>query len=120
MLGRFGFLTFEASSGSEGLVQAQAIVPDLILMDIVMPDLYGHDVITHMRRLPALRSVPIVAVSASATPEMREQCVSAGADAFLSKPIDLKALLQRTTALLDLSWTEDDQEISAAGGRSPA
>ena len=120
MLGRFGFLTFEAASGSEGLVQAQAIVPDLILMDIVMPDLYGHDVITHMRRLPALRSVPIVAVSASATPEMRAQCVSAGADAFLSKPIDLKALLQRTTALLDLSWTEDAQEISAAGGRSPA
>ena len=119
MLGRFGFLTFEASSGNEGLVQAQAIVPDLILMDIVMPDLYGHDVITHMRRLPALRSVPIVAVSASATAEMREQCASAGADAFLSKPIDLKVLLQRTTALLDLSWTAEAQEPSAAGGRSP-
>ena len=113
MLGRFGFLMFEAASGHEGLALAQTVVPDLILMDVVMPDLYGHDVITRMRRLPALRSVPIIAVSASSTAQVRDQCVSAGAEAFLSKPIDLKALLQRATALLNLEWTEDAREIAA-------
>jgi signal transduction histidine kinase len=117
MLGRFGFLTFEASSGNEGLSLAQTIVPDLILMDVVMPDLYGHDVIARMRQLPSLRGVPIIAISASSTAEVRDQCVSAGADAFLSKPVDLKVLLQRTSALLNLDWTEDAQESATSGGR---
>jgi signal transduction histidine kinase len=113
MLGRFGFLMFEASSGNEGLTLARTVLPDLILMDVVMPDLYGHDVITQMRRLPALKSVPIIAISASSTAQVRDQCVEAGADAFLSKPIDLKTLLQRATALLKLEWTEDARDSAA-------
>jgi len=118
MLGRFGFQMFEAASGHEGLAQAQAIVPDLILMDIVMPDLGGQEVIARMRQVPGLRRVPIVAVSASATAEVREQCVSAGADAFLSKPVDLRTLLQRTSALLQLSWTHDIQDLAHARGHA--
>ncbi|HKX43569.1 MAG TPA: ATP-binding protein, partial [Burkholderiaceae bacterium] len=105
MLARFGFLMFEASGGHEGLAQAQAIVPDLVLLDIVMPDLAGQDVIAHLREVPALKRVPIVAVSASASADAREQCARAGADAFLAKPVDLSALLQLVSALLDLSWT---------------
>jgi signal transduction histidine kinase len=116
MLGRLGFLMFEAAGGQEGLTRAQAVVPDLIFMDLVMPDLSGREAIARLRALPALRSVPIVAVSASATPEVREQCMSAGADAFLPKPVDLTMLLQRTSALLDLSWTEDAHELTHAGG----
>ena len=107
MLGRFGFVTFEASTGRDGLAQALDIVPDLILMDIVMPDMSGQDAIALMRQVPALAHVPIVAVSASATVEVREQVMSAGADGFLPKPVELGALLQRASALLQLRWTED-------------
>jgi len=117
MLGRFGFLVFEATNGRDGLAQAQAIVPDLILMDIVMPDWSGQEVIVRMREIPALHSVPIVAVSASATAEMRDQCMTAGADAFLSKPIDMKLLLQRASSLLNLSWTDDAPQFAVTGSQ---
>jgi len=85
-------------------------VPDLILMDIVMPDMSGQDAIALMRQVPALAHVPIVAVSASATVEVREQVMSAGADGFLPKPVELGALLQRASALLQLRWTEDGHD----------
>ena len=117
MLGRFGFLVFEAANGRDGLAQAQAIVPDLILMDIVMPDWNGQEVIARMRQIPALHSVPIVAVSASATAEMRDQCMTVGADAFLSKPIDMKLLLQRASSLLNLSWTDDAPQFAVTGSQ---
>jgi len=117
MLGRFGFLVFEAANGRDGLAQAEAVVPDLILMDIVMPDWNGQEVIARIREIPALHGVPIVAVSASATAEMRDQCMTAGADAFLSKPIDMKLLLQWASSLLNLSWTDDTPQVVAAGSQ---
>ncbi|KQV81138.1 hybrid sensor histidine kinase/response regulator [Rhizobacter sp. Root1221] len=107
MLGRFGFQMLEATGGHEGLARAQALVPDLILMDVVMPDLSGQEVIARLREVPGLRKVPIVAVSASATAEIREQCLRAGADAFLTKPVDLTILLQHAASLLNLSWIDD-------------
>ncbi len=116
MLQRFGFLMFEAEDGRDGLVKAQAVVPDLILLDIVMPDLAGQDVIVHLREVPALKDVPIVAVSASATVDVREQCARAGADAFLAKPVDLPALLQLVSALLHLSWIDDSPEFARPAG----
>ena len=116
MLQRFGFLMFEAGDGHDGLVKAQAIVPDLILLDIVMPDLAGQDVIVRLREIPALKNMPIVAVSASATVDVREQCAKAGADAFLAKPVDLPALLQLMSALLHLSWIDDSPEFARQPG----
>jgi CheY-like chemotaxis protein len=118
MLGCFGFVMFEAANGRDGLALAQTVVPDLILVDIVMPDWNGQEVIARMREIPALHDVPIVAVSASATAEMRDQCMAAGADAFLSKPIDMKLLLQRASSLLNLSWTDDAPQFAATGGQA--
>jgi signal transduction histidine kinase len=118
MLGRFGFLMFEAASGHEGLAQAQAIVPDLILMDIVMPDWSGQEVIARVREVPALRGVAIVAVSASATAATRDQCMAVGADAFLSKPVDMNSLLQRVSSLLNLSWTHEELQFAEPRGQA--
>ncbi len=106
MLGRLGFEMFEASSGGAGLVEAQAICPHLILMDVVMPDISGIEVIRRLRKLPALQDVPIVAISASATADMQESTLAAGANAFLVKPVDLQLLMQRTSGLLRLAWVE--------------
>jgi signal transduction histidine kinase len=106
MLGRLGFEMFEASSGGAGLVEAEAVRPHLILMDVVMPDISGIEVIRRLRRLPALHDVPIVAISASASADIQESTLAAGANAFLPKPVDMQLLMQRTSGLLRLAWVE--------------
>ena len=65
MLGPLGFEMVEAVNGREGLKKAQALRPDLILMDIVMPEMDGLEATRRLRRLRALKDVPIIAVSAS-------------------------------------------------------
>jgi len=106
MLDRLGFETFEAANGADGLAQAETVLPDLVLMDIVMPDIDGIEVIRRMRRMPAMSKVPIVAVSASASTQVQHSTLEAGANDFLPKPVDLQRLLQRTSSLLKLSWVE--------------
>jgi len=58
-----------------------------------------------MRAMPALRTTPIVAISASAMVADRERCLDAGADTFLAKPIDVPALLDEVRRLLKLQWS---------------
>ncbi|HMC16806.1 MAG TPA: response regulator [Albitalea sp.] len=106
MLGRLGFEMFEANCGSAGLSLAQAVHPHLILMDVVMPDISGIEVIRRIRKLPDLVDVPIVAISASASADMQTSTLAAGANAFLTKPVDLKLLVQRTSGLLRLAWVD--------------
>jgi CheY-like chemotaxis protein len=79
-----------AANGVEALAQAQAAQPDLILLDIHMPDLDGLSVV---RRLRADGSaVPVIALTALAMPEDRERCLAAGADDYMSKPVNLDEL----------------------------
>jgi len=106
-LERLGFDVVEAAGGHEGLLKAQSQRPDLVLMDIVMPDIGGLEVIARLRRTPALRSVPVIAISASATPDVEQLAIAAGADAFLPKPIDMLALVARTGSLLKLAWVDN-------------
>ena len=113
-LQRLGFDVSQAAGGHEGLAQAQAVLPDLILMDLVMPDLGGTEVIRRLRRLPVLDTVPIIAISASTTPEVEAGALAAGANAFLAKPVDFKALMQLTSSLLTLQWIEGGDRHAAS------
>ena len=108
-LAALGFDVFQAACGYDGLSQAQSVLPDLVLMDIVMPDIGGLEVIRRLRKVPVLDAVPIIAISASATPEVEANTLSAGANAFLPKPVDLKALVARTGSLLHLAWVEGSE-----------
>jgi signal transduction histidine kinase len=112
MMQPLGFDVTEAAGGDDGLTRAVAQPPDLILMDIVMPDLNGLEAIRRLRKLPGLRHVPIVAISASAGAEDRRQAIEAGAQAFLAKPVDRKALLDQAAALLSLNWVRRDDEAT--------
>ena len=105
MLGQIGFQMVEAASGSEGLEQAQALQPDLILMDIVMPEMGGLEATRRLRQLPAQKEVPIIAVSASTSGGDRESSLAAGMNAFQPKPIDFGMLLAQIASLLRLDWT---------------
>ena len=105
MLGQIGFQMAEAASGGEGLDKAQALRPDLILMDIVMPQMGGLEATRRLRQLPAQKQVPIIAISASTSGGDRESSLAAGMNAFQPKPIDFGMLLTQIASLLQLDWT---------------
>ncbi|HZW25631.1 MAG TPA: ATP-binding protein [Gallionella sp.] len=104
-LGQLGFDTLAAASGREAIAAAKSNRPDLILMDIAMPDMDGLEATRHLRQLQGLETVPILAISASASGSDESRCLAGGMSAFLPKPVDLRQLQQRIGALLRLDWT---------------
>ncbi|MDX2098468.1 MAG: response regulator [Leptolyngbyaceae cyanobacterium bins.59] len=85
-----GLLT--AENGRTALALAQTERPDLILLDIALPDVDGMTVAQELRRNPETSTIPIIAVTALAKPEDREQILEAGCNEYLSKPYELEAL----------------------------
>jgi CheY-like chemotaxis protein len=106
MLASLGFETFEAADGRAGIEQAERLHPDVILMDIFMPGLNGQDSIRELRaKVGNLSEVSVIATSASAAGSDKIRSLTAGADAFLSKPIEQSRLLEQIATLLKLQWT---------------
>ncbi len=83
-----------ATMGREGLELARRRRPDLILLDLHLPDLSGSEVLTALRDAPATRSIPVVVVSADALPASIEALRAAGAQHYLTKPLDIHQLLE--------------------------
>jgi CheY-like chemotaxis protein len=104
MLGPLGFVMAEAVTGSDALTRAPAVKPDLVLMDVVLPDIDGLETSRRLRRLQGLEAVPIIAVSASAFGDDEARCLAAGLNAFLPKPIEFEQLLEQITVQLGLHW----------------
>jgi two-component system, cell cycle response regulator DivK len=88
-----GHATLEATRGADGVRMASAERPDLILMDIQLPDIDGIEALRRLREDRALDAVPVIAVSASAMPEDQKKIVASGFDAFITKPIQLRLFL---------------------------
>jgi DNA-binding response OmpR family regulator len=78
-----------AATGAEGLAAARADRPDLILLDLQLPDQTGEDVLRALRAEPALRAVPIVMLSAQASRDTVRRLLEAGADDYLTKPLEV-------------------------------
>ncbi|NPT53764.1 ATP-binding protein [Paraburkholderia elongata] len=104
LLSRLGFDTVEAENGREGFEKAQREHPALILTDIVMPEMNGLELTRDLRQLQAFAHVPIIAMPASPSGAHRAMSMDAGVNAFLSKPVDLEALLTQIGTLLGLTW----------------
>ena len=85
-----GFTTLEATTGTDGVRLAVEQHPDLILMDIQLPDIDGITALARIREDRALDAVPVLAVSASVMPEDQYKIVSSGFDAYVTKPISLR------------------------------
>ncbi|GAA4338227.1 response regulator [Variovorax defluvii] len=85
-----GHATLEAVTGAEGLRLAIEAQPDLVLLDIQLPDIDGIAVLREIRAHPALDAMPVLAVSASVMPDERQKVTDSGFDALISKPIQLK------------------------------
>jgi CheY-like chemotaxis protein len=99
-----GFVVAAAGSGLECLVLLDSFKPDLVLMDVMMPVMDGNETTQRIRRMPAWSTLPIIAVTASATRDDEARCLQAGANAFLAKPVDREVLLRAIGAQLSLHW----------------
>jgi len=83
-----------AENGREGIEKLRATPGvEIVLMDIMMPDMDGYDTIRAIRRIPTFKQLPIVAVTAKAMKGDREKCIEAGAWDYLPKPVDSEQLL---------------------------
>lgn len=84
-----GFETLEALTGEQAIALAQVHRPDLVLLDVQLPDLDGVAVLKRLRTRPATAAIRIVALTAYAMNEDRDRFLSMGFDGYLSKPIDI-------------------------------
>ena len=97
-----------ASDGEEALEMVQSAQPDLVLMDVMMPKLNGYDVCERIKRNPATRLTPVVLITALHERERKIEGINAGADDFLTKPVDPHELKARASSLVRLKRYTDD------------
>lgn len=95
-----GFSVAEAENGTKGLQVAQELVPDLILMDINLPEIDGYEVTSRLKQIEALADVPIVAMTANVMKGDREKTLAAGCDGYIQKPIDVDLLPEQISGYL--------------------
>ena len=87
-----GYKVVEADSGGDGLSKAETIRPDLVLMDINLPEIDGYELTRRLKQMKHLANVPIVAMTANVMKGDREKTLAAGCDGYIQKPIDVDQL----------------------------
>ena len=100
LLERAGYRVVLAADGQASLTQAKLHHPDLILMDLSLPDMDGWEAVRHLRKMPEFGSIPIIAVTAHVSPQEEERAMAAGCTAHIGKPFDTRVLLQSIACLL--------------------
>ena len=95
-----GYATLEAVNGEDGVRLALAHKPDLVLMDIQLPDINGIDAFGRIRAHADTAAIPVIAFTASVTPSDRNRVIGAGFDAFIGKPVNLKEFLATIAQVL--------------------
>jgi signal transduction histidine kinase/DNA-binding NarL/FixJ family response regulator len=113
VLATLGFDVNEAVNGAEALEVTTRFQPDLIIMDLTMPVMDGFEATRRLRGRPETHALPIIATSATPTRETEVQSREAGANAFVSKPIEESALLRMIADLLRLEWILDEEPRAA-------
>ena len=109
-----GYSVVTAVSGREALALIESDPPDLVLLDVVMPEMSGYEVCRKIREIPETRILPVVMVTALDPSEERIKGIEAGADDFLTKPINQAELLARVRSLLRIKELYDTVQTQAA------
>jgi two-component system, cell cycle response regulator DivK len=89
-----GYRTLEATTGAQAVELAAEHTPDLVLMDIRLPDIDGAEALSRLRADERTASIPVLAVTAQAMQGDRERFLAAGFDSYLSKPVDVVELIE--------------------------
>ncbi len=100
ILTAYGYNVVEAETGKEGMRLAQEVDPDLILMDINLPEMDGYEATALLKKVDALADVPIIAMTANVMKGDREKTLEAGCDGYIQKPIDVDQLPDQIEAFL--------------------
>lgn len=95
-----GYRVVEAENADRARSLLQASAPDLILMDINMPDVDGYTLTHELKSYPALVKVPIVAITANVMKGDRERTLNAGCDGYIEKPIDVDHFIEQVESFL--------------------
>jgi len=97
---RLGYETILASNGEEAVELALAQLPNLIMMDIMMPEMDGLEAARRIRENPQTRTIPIIAVTALSSRKDKKKCLDSGCDDYLSKPFTASQLSSSISKLL--------------------
>jgi two-component system cell cycle response regulator DivK len=98
-LSRAGFSVVVATDGAQGIAMATSEQPDLILMDLTLPDIRGEEATQRIKADPATKQIPVIALTAHAMAGDREKALAAGCDDFDTKPVEMSRLLEEIKAL---------------------
>jgi len=94
LLEAFGYRTIKTKDGRQALPLAREHKPDLIVVDIQLPEISGLEITDRLKKDPALKAIPVVAVTAFAMRGDEQKILAAGCDAYLSKPISVTTFLE--------------------------
>jgi class 3 adenylate cyclase len=114
LLGAKGYQPVAAASGEEALARIAEQLPDLVLLDIMMPGLSGYDVCKRLRADPATALLPVVLCTSLDPKQERINGIEAGADDFIPKPINQQELFARVKSLLRIKALQDEVKAQAA------
>jgi signal transduction histidine kinase/DNA-binding NarL/FixJ family response regulator len=110
LLEPIGFIMLEASEGEEGLEKAIAFQPDLIITDLAMPVLDGWQMLAKLRKIEALKNLPVIVSSASVFEIDRQKSLAAGANDFLPKPVQAHELYTMLSKYLQIEWIYSERK----------
>lgn len=112
LLEPMGFELAEAVNGKEGLSKAAMFKPNLILADISMPVMNGFEMMDNLKKSPDLCNIKIIVSSANVFDENINKSLDAGADDFISKPLNASKLLEKLQKYLNLEWIYEEKEVA--------
>ncbi len=112
-LGKHGYELLQAADGEEALASAKQNVPDLILLDVEMPKLDGFEVCRRLKNDPSVPFIPIILCTARAASQDVVTGLDAGADEYLTKPIDQAAMVARVRSMLRIKELHDQVQAQA-------
>ena len=99
-LERAGYRVIVAVDGPRGIAAARAEAPDLVLMDMSLPEIDGWEATRHLKQDPATRGIPVIALTAHAMVSDRDRAMEAGCDDYDTKPVDFARLLRKMSSIL--------------------
>jgi len=91
---------FEAYNGHEGLAKAKELKPDVILLDIQMPDMNGFEVCTNLKQENEMKKIPVILFTSYSMPNHKKRAIEAGADGYIEKPVNPDVFVSQVESII--------------------